>query len=358
MNCAALSLMALLCMAAPCAAAPKIHWLPDNSAVEVRGLDLPAEAAAEVSQEEWARRFPVRSGSLEAPAMLGKWKREGDTLRFTPRFPFSPGITYSAKWQPPEGAGQVSQHLIPKPPAPGTVVRHVFPDGESVPENLLKFYLHFSGPMSRGDVYRHIHLRDAGGREVELPFLELGEELWNPDMTRLTLFIDPGRVKREVKPLEDIGPALVAGGTFTLVIDAAWKDAAGHPLKQSNEKKFRVTAPDRTPPDAQKWKIARPAAGSREALRIQFNEPMDHALALRLITVRGYSGQIELESHGTLWRFIPESAWTAGTHTIVVQPELEDLAGNSIGKPFEVDIAGTEKERPSSMPVELVFNVQ
>ncbi len=51
--------------------------------------------------------------------------------------------------------------------------------------------------MSRGDSYRHIQLRDAKGKAVELPFLELGEELWNPDMTRLTLFIDPGRVKRE-----------------------------------------------------------------------------------------------------------------------------------------------------------------
>ena len=31
---------------------------------------------------------------------------------------------------------------------------------------------------------------------IELPFLEIDEELWDPAMMRLTLFIDPGRIKR------------------------------------------------------------------------------------------------------------------------------------------------------------------
>ncbi len=344
-------------LAVTCAAAPEIHWLPDNSAVEVRGLES-ADGAVAASQERWAQRFPVRAGGMEAPAMLGKWRLEGTTLRFTPRFPFSPGLKYTAVWKPAKGAEHRSEHLIPKPAAPGTTVQHIYPGGDTVPENLLKFYLHFSAPMSGGDIYQHIHLRDERGGEVELPFLELAEELWNPEMTRLTLFIDPGRVKREVKPLEDIGPALVAGRTFTLVIDKAWPDAAGQPLKQSAEKKLTVTAPDRTPPDPKKWKITPPAAGTREPLRVEFSEPMDHALALRLITVRDRHGQTGLNNPGTQWSFTPDTAWTAGQYAIVIQPELEDLAGNSIGKPFEVDIAGTERERPSMKVVELPFLVK
>ena len=67
--------------------------------------------------------------------------------------------------------------------------------------------------MSRGHIYDHIRLLDAQGAPVELPFLEIDEELWNAEMTRLTLFIDPGRIKRGVKPLEEIGPSLVAGQT-------------------------------------------------------------------------------------------------------------------------------------------------
>ena len=62
---------------------------------------------------------------------------------------------------------------------------------------------YFDAPMSRGEAYRHIHLVDAKtGREVEAPFLELGEELWDGDFRRFTLLCDPGRVKRGLKPRE------------------------------------------------------------------------------------------------------------------------------------------------------------
>jgi len=56
---------------------------------------------------------------------------------------------------------------------------------------------------------------------------------------------------------------------------------------------------------------------------------------------------------------VPQAAWKAGPHTLLIQLELEDLAGNSVGKPFEVDLAGTdkEKEHPEAKPVELPFTV-
>jgi hypothetical protein len=215
--------------------------------------------------------------------------------------------------------------------------------------------------MSGGNIYEHIHLRDETGRDVELPFLEIDEELWDREMKRLTLFIDPGRIKREVKPLVDIGPALVAGKRFTLAIDSAWKDAAGQPLKQPGEKKFSVTPPDRTPPDPKRWKVKGPPAGTREPLQVEFPEPMEHALALRLITLAGIAGQNRLDEAGTRWTFTPDKAWPAGKHRLVAQPEIEDLAGNSIAKPFEVDIAGTVDEKPSVQNVkaaEIVFEVK
>ena len=81
--------------------------------------------------------------------------------------------------------------------------------------------------MSTGDNYRHIHLLDAAGKAVESPFLEIDQELWDPECRRFTLFIDPGRIKRGLKPREDLGPVLEEGKAgFTLVIDRAWADAA------------------------------------------------------------------------------------------------------------------------------------
>ncbi len=338
-------------------AAPEIRWLPDHSAVEVTGIAPAALPPADAPAEQWEARFAVRLAGEALPPMLGKWSSLSGGLRFTPRFPFSQGMSYEAVWQPVEGKAVTSRHAVPKAAtAPAAMVEHIFPGSENVPENLLKFYLHFSAPMSGGGIYKHIHLRDEAGREVELPFLELDEELWDREHRRLTLFIDPGRVKREVKPLEDIGPALEAGRQFTLTIDAAWLDANGQPMKAAAEKKFKVTAPDRIPPDPKTWRLTSPAPGTKEPLHIRFSEPLDHALALRLITVAEVPGQQAMSDDGVQWTFLPVNPWPAGPHRLVIQPELEDLAGNSVGKPFEVDLASPDqKPAPPRRPVEIPF---
>src|SRR5262249_53508275 len=145
---------------------------------------------------------------------------------------------------------------------PATLVSRVYPSADTLPENLLKFYVHFTAPMSRGNIYDYIRLRDESGKDVELPFLEIGEELWDTTMTRLTLINDPGRIKRGVRPLEEIGPALEAGRSYTLAIEREWRDGAGNPLKERFQKVFKVSPPDREPPDPALWKIEAPQAGS------------------------------------------------------------------------------------------------
>jgi len=217
--------------------------------------------------------------------------------------------------------------------------------------------------MRGGHIYEHIRLRDEAGKMVEMPFLELDEELWNPGMTRLTLFIDPGRIKREVKPLEDIGPALEAGKRYTLEIDAAWRDNDGLPLRENFRKSFRVSAPDREPASLANWKIKSPKAGTRDALTVDFPEPMDHALALRVIRVANAAGRLVegtsgLADHETRWNFTPQETWTTGTHQLQVQNTLEDLAGNNIGKAFEVDLMEGVQRRFTNQVVRLSFEVR
>ena len=84
--------------------------------------------------------------------------------------------------------------------------------------------------MQRGEAWRRVHLYDAAGKLVELPFLELQQELWDPDYKRLTVLFDPGRIKRGLLPLQESGPAIEEGKEYTLVIDRTWIDAAGSPL--------------------------------------------------------------------------------------------------------------------------------
>lgn len=342
-------------------AEPLIKWVPsgDRINVEVSGLnDATLATVRDWPAEQWLALLAVRVQQDDAPVMLGAWRADSAALvlRFTPQFPLTPGVAYRAVLdcsRLPGAAADArrvtSEFTVPAlPRGPDTVVTQIFPGAEEVPENLLKFYLHFSAPMSRGHIYEHIHLRDEAGKDVELPFLEIDEELWDPGMKRLTLFIDPGRIKRGVRPLEEIGPALPQGRRFTLAIDAGWLDATGQPLAQKHERTFRVGPPDRTPIAPGEWKIAAPAAAGRGALRVTFPEPMDHALALRLLRVTQEDGTpvggtatlADAERH---WSFTPSRPWQAGSHRLVVPATLEDLAGNNVGRAFEV-------EQPESGP--------
>ena len=94
--------------------------------------------------------------------------------------------------------------------------------------------------MSRGVAWKHIHLLRHDGSCVDLPFLEIEQEMWDAESTRLTVLFDPGRIKCGVKPLEEVGPSIEAGRSYTLVIDRDWPDASGAPLVTAHHKEFWV----------------------------------------------------------------------------------------------------------------------
>lgn len=364
-----------------------IRWVaqsPDRSriAVEVSGLN-PAELAElrkekARSVEQWQRLLSVYAGQgdlltdIGLPPMLGAYSITSNVLRFEPQFPLATEVKYHAAFHPDQlpGGGKPAHppvssrfQLPAKRSNPETLVTRVYPTAEVLPENLLKFYVYFSAPMSGGHIYEHIHLRNETGNEVELPFLEIDEELWNPRMTRLTLFIDPGRIKREVKPLEEIGPALEEGKSYALVIDKSWKDADGIPMKESFSRTFRVGPPDRAPIDAAQWKLSPPSSGTRSPLVVAFPKPMDHALAQRLIQVARTSGESidgtpALEDHERRWIFIPADPWTAGGYCLMVRTTIEDLAGNNIGKSFEVDLFEGVQRQITNSTLSLPFEVR
>jgi hypothetical protein len=216
--------------------------------------------------------------------------------------------------------------------------------------------------MSRGEAYRHIHLLDAAGREVDHPFLEVDEELWDPTGKRFTLFFDPGRIKRGLKPREEVGPALEEGKSYTLVIDREWPDARGFPLTQSFRKPFRVGPPDDRPPDPKTWKLAPPRAGTRQPLMVRFPKPLDHALLEEAVTVadaagRPVPGAVAVTDAETIWRFTPDRPWQPGGYRFVTPTRLEDLACNRIGRPFEVDVLHPVGWEVKSETVSLPFQV-
>ncbi|HEV3236987.1 MAG TPA: Ig-like domain-containing protein [Gemmataceae bacterium] len=311
------------------------------------------------------------SGKERGPALLGSYRIDGGLVRFEPRFPLVPGVRYQAILElariPTRAALKEKpiekEILLAKEKKALTEVTQVYPTADRLPENQLKFYLQFSAPMSRGDSYKHIKLLDENGKAVDLPFLELDQELWDGTGQRLTVFCDPGRIKRGLKPREEFGPVLEEGKRYTLVIDKGLEDGNGNPLKETFKKSFQATAPDDTQPDPKNWKIKAPRAGTRKPVIVTFPKPLDQALLERLVWVADagehkLAGKITLSEHETVWQFTPEKAWDAGTFLIVADTRLEDLAGNSIAKPFEVDEFRQVEREVKKETVKVHFKVE
>lgn len=378
--------------------APKLIWNsrgsdPSRTVVEVIGAD-PEEVRAltrpEMAQDRWRSFLTVRvvrkesPEGAELPPLLGTYRVADGVLRFEPRFPLEPGIPYRAEFDqvrlhevaqslspgqgkdgpaPAKTARLTADFMAPpRPMQPSTSVTAVFPSRSTLPENLLRFYIHFSAPMGRGEAYRHIRLLDGSGKPVADPFLELDEELWSGDGKRFTLIFDPGRVKRGLKPREEVGPVLEAGKSYELVVDDGWPDAGGRPLLSGFRKAFRAGPPDDASPDPKTWSVRPPAPETRDPLEVRFPEPLDRALLDRLLAVRDGAdkpvhGTIAVTDEETAWRFIPAVSWRPGEYRLVIGTELEDAAGNSIARPFEVDAVGPITQRIDSRMVALPFRI-
>jgi hypothetical protein len=348
---------------------------------DVTGLDratLDSLGKDKREKADWNALFSVRvitdKEDAQNPPLLGSYSITDGVLRFEPRFPPARGVRYRAVFDPsklPGGKAEkpiTSDFFEPKPAAKATtVVEHVYPSRDKLPENQLKFYLHFSAPMGKGGSYRHIRLLDAKGRAIEPPFLELDEELWDAEQRRFTLFLDPGRIKRGLKPREEVGPVLEEGKSYTLVVDKSWTDTEGNVLRDSFRKQVTVGPPDNDPIDPDKWKFHTPVTGEgneREPLTIDFSKPLDHALLHRLIWVTDAAGKkvpgtITVDKEETRWRFhIDGGVWRAGAYRLVVDKSLEDLAGNNVGRPFEVDVFHLVQREVKSETVKLPFIVR
>ena len=330
------------------------------------------EAKAEAFQaDDWRKLFVVfvenDSPRSEVPPLSGSYQIKDGAVIFEPRYPLQPGAMYRALFTPENyGAGAEGTRAVFDIPkrntTPSTTVLHIYPSADRLPENQLKFYIHFSAPMSRGEAYRRAKLLDRDGQAVELPFLEIGEELWDAAGQRLTLLFDPGRVKRDLLPNREAGPPLEAGKSYTLAVDRGWPDADGIPLKAGFEKSFGAGPPDHEPPDTGLWTLGPPAAATRDPFVVGFPESLDHALLERVLTVatptgKLIDGSVEVGAQEKSWAFTPVDPWKSGDYLLIVETILEDLAGNMIGRPFEVDSFERVERSVTCETVQLRFTV-
>jgi hypothetical protein len=330
----------------------------DGRTFRVLGWNAPATAP----RSGWPSVFAIYAGTGDVPPLEGSYTVRNRTLEFVPRFPFAPGVRYRAVFRAPGGPAVEKVFDGPARPTAATArVAAVYPSGEVLPSNQLRLYIVFSAPMSRGEAGSRIRLLDQNGNVLPDVFLP-GQELWDPAFQRLTMTFDPGRIKRGLVSNETMGQPITEGKRYTLVIDREWKDARGVPLIEGFKKSFRAGPPDRTPPDPGQWRVTPPRAGSTDALVVNFPQPMNYPLLqrmLRVATTRGaVAGSASVALQETQWRFTPSEPWARGAYKLIVDNALEDLAGNHIGQPFDIDVFERVTEHITSQATSLPFVIR
>jgi hypothetical protein len=253
--------------------------------------------------------------------------------------------------------------VLPRESVPAaTRVVEIHPGAAQVPLNLLKVYVRFSAPMSEGWAARAVRICDDGGTPLEGAFLADTQELWDPDRRRLTLLLDPGRIKRGLRPHDEAGYPLSQGSSIEVVVDSAFLDADGLPLAGPASRRYEVGPPVRERVDPGSWTIEPPAAGSVEPLAVRFDRPLDRALLEHGISVLG-GGPARVSGRGDpgpgeeSWRFAPARPWDAGRYVLRVEARLEDLAGNSVRRVFDRDLDRREDDPLDIGHAEVAFDV-
>ena len=106
--------------------------------------------------------------------------------------------------------------------------------------------------------------------------------------------------------------------------------------------------------------VSSPAAPG-DPLIVDVPHPLDAALALRALSVwKGLAevpGEARLERNETRFVFTPDGPWSAGHYDLRADPILEDIAGNRIGRPFDIDRRAPGLADASATPARLPFEV-
>ena len=69
------------------------------------------------------------------------------------------------------------------------------------------------------------------------------------------------------------------------------------------------------------------------------------------------AGDVTVEDAETRWVFTPREPWRAGQYNLLALDILEDVAGNQIGKAFEVDNFDTVDKSPNPQRITIPFTV-
>lgn len=336
-------------------AAISIIWKNDRAT----GISIPVAIAGDDTGSLESKLSILLATEGNTTPIAGSYQKQDNTVVFEPLIPFTRGLSYDiilnntsiGKIKIPEADQKDTPELL-----------SIYPAKDTLPENLLKMHFRFSKPMREGYSIRHLTLIKNMTDTLKGTFLDLQPELWNEEGTLLTLWLDPGRIKRDLHPNQQLGTPLQANNNYTLLIAEQWKDKNGTALVKSYRKDFVTTARDSISPDPKKWSIKKPSLGSRQELLIQFHESLDYNLATTTLHITDkknttVTGVWKTNEQASEVSFITEYRWTEGDYLLQIETRLEDLAGNNINRAFDVDVRYKAKPASTEEIVSIPFTI-
>ena len=96
---------------------------------------------------------------------------------------------------------------------------------------------------------------------------------------------------------------------------------------------------------------------------MEFPEPLDRAILLRELDVldptgTAIAGPVTIDRNETRWTLTPSAPWKKGAFILQVGIDTADLAGNMVGRAFEVDLFDKVDERITRQTRDLPFKIE
>lgn len=304
---------------------------------DAKTVSIPLSLVSDSFNEFDINKITVQLANEHTP-ILGEFRIGSDAIIFTPLISFTPGLTYCVYFNLKLIAQFKIKEVLSMPPA----VLNVFPIQDTIPENQLKLYITFSQPMQSGEVLQYLKLVKNERDTLTEVFLDLQNELWNKDQTMLTIWFNPGRVKRGLQPNEKSGTPLINGNTYKLIISNDWQGTNGKKLINNFDKKFFVVDRDSIGVSLDHWKIFASMQKNQTKLDIHLGEVLDHELLKNTISVLNEKNEIIpgrsiINDESNHIQIILDKMLPSEKYRLRVESHLEDLAGNNLNRLFDME---------------------
>ncbi|TSE11414.1 Ig-like domain-containing protein [Aquimarina algiphila] len=288
----------------------------------------------QISEEELDRTHPI----------LGTIQIDELELHFTPLVPFGWNQEYTFIYN-----NTIEYFTLEIPEAYNYLaVEAIYPSAKSLPSNLLKWYVQFSHPVNEVHVYDYIRFINNQGDTLSRTTLSLENALISEDGKLLTVWIEPGRQKRDLIPNKQLGPVFENDAMYQLIVLKNIKDRQGVSMQKDFTHLFKITYADRIQPSMGSFKILPPE--NNDDLVIFLGESMDYGSTLNSMKIinaekQEIYGEWQLTNNESTLIFTPKHPWKKGQYQVLIDSRLEDLAGNNLNRLFDSGVSILDKKQ-------------